>query len=71
MPGAVLVVDDDAIYRCSERNNSRESVSNFTVRITATVESVGVDASVKKSAGTGFLVTIKRYPDEVERYSTF
>ncbi len=67
MPGVTLHVGDDSIYRCSERNNSRESVLNFNVRITAAVESIDVDASAKKSAGSGFLSTLKRYPDGVER----
>ena len=57
MPVTSLCVKEDGIHRSNERNNTSEPVSNFTLKLTASVE----------NADSGFLVLIKRIPDSVER----
>ena len=57
MPVTSLCVKEDGIHRSNERNNTSEPVSNFTLKLTASV----------KNADSGFLVLIKRIPDGVER----
>ena len=63
MPHSTIKVKEDGIYRFNERSNSSEPMSNFTVRLTASVD---CDKSAE-SGGPGFLTVIKRFPDEVER----
>lgn len=57
MPATALSVEEDGIYRCNERSNTSEPVSNFSLRLTASVE----------NTDSGFLVLIKHIPDGVEK----
>jgi len=63
MPNSTICVKEDGIYRCNECSNSSEAISNFTVKLTASVD---CDKNAE-SGGPGFLAMIKRFPDEVER----
>ena len=60
MPATALCVKEDGIHRYNERSNTSEPVSNFTIKLTASVENGECGSSV-------FLVLVKRVPDEVER----
>lgn len=56
-----LTVRSDGIYRCNEKTDSEELVSNFTIRLNGLVE------VAKEAGGPGYLATIKRFPDEAEK----
>ena len=60
MPATSLCVKEDGIHRSNERTNASEPVSNFTLKLTASVSSAD-------SGDSGFLVLIKHVPDGVER----
>ena len=56
-----LSVRSDGIYRCKEKTDSEELVSNITVTLNGLVE-------VSKEAGDpGYLATIKHFPDGLEK----
>ena len=63
MHQSTIQVKEDGIYRCNERSNSSEPMSNFTVKLTTSVD---CDKSAE-CGGPGFLTMMKRFPDEVER----
>ena len=57
----ILSVRSDGIYRCNDKTDTEELVSNFTVTLNGLVE-------VSKEAGdSGYLATIKRFPDGMEK----
>ena len=60
-----LTVRSDGIYRCNEKTDSEELVSNFTSSLNGLVE------VAKEAGGPGYLATIKRFPDEAEQYYSF
>ena len=56
MPATSLCVKEDGIHRYNERSNTSEPVSNFTIKLTASVENTECGSS-------GFLVLVKqRFP---------
>lgn len=57
MPATALSVEEDGIYRCNDGSNTSEPVSNFILKLTASVE----------NTDSGFLVLIKRIPHGVEK----
>ena len=64
MPSVTLRVEEDGIYRFNERNNAREAVGNFTIKLVAAFDG-DKNAEV---GGPGFVASIKRFPDRVEKY---
>ena len=57
MPVTFLCGKEDGIHQSNEPNNTSEPVSNFTLKLKASVE----------NADSGFLVLIKRIPDSAEK----
>jgi len=57
-----LSVHCDSIYRCNEKTDSEELVSNITISLNGLVE------VAKEAGGPGYLTTIKRFPDKVEKF---
>lgn len=62
MPGTSIQVDSNRLYRVKEDSRVNEPVSNFSIKILALVN-VAPDAG-----GSGLLLLLKRYPDDVEKY---
>ena len=57
----ILSVHSDGIYRCNDKTDLEELVSNFTVTLNGLVE------VSKEAGGPGYLAIIKRFPDGMEK----
>lgn len=61
MPTTVVKSEDTRIFRMREDGGNKEPVSNFGISVVASID-VSSDAG-----GPGLLLSIKRYPDNVEK----
>ena len=62
MPSTNIEVGSNRLYRVQEDSNHQEPVSNFSMEVLGSVH-VAADAG-----GSGLLLKLKRFPDDVEKY---
>lgn len=62
MPSTSIEVGSNHLFRVKEDLHHQEPVSNFSMEILGSVH-VSPDAG-----GSGLLLKLKRFPDDVERY---
>ena len=62
MPSTSIEVGSNRLFRVKEDSHHQEPVSNFSMEILGSVH-VSPDAG-----GSGLLLKLKRFPDDVEKY---
>ena len=62
MPSTNIEVGSNRLYRVKEDSNHQEPISNFSMKVLGSVH-VAADAG-----GSGLLLKLKRFPDDVEKY---